>query len=85
MVAIASVFLLQILDYNFVHVKWKEEIIFAAINTREFFLNKRSDFMMLSHAPSFRNMSDTIEKTESSCAPEHTNFLCHCSQDCGRF
>lgn len=41
MVAIASVFLLQILYYSSVRVKWKEKLIFAAINIRVFFFFKQ--------------------------------------------
>lgn len=46
MVAIASGFLLLILNYNAVHVKWKEKLIFAAINIGEFLSSKSSNFMI---------------------------------------
>ena len=46
MVAIASGFLLLILDCNSVLVKWKEKLIFAAINIREFLSSKSSNFMI---------------------------------------
>lgn len=48
MVAIASVFVLQILDYKSVHVRWKEKLIFAAINIREV-LKQRLRFHDASH------------------------------------
>lgn len=46
MIAIASGFLLLILDYNSVHVKWKEKLMFAAINITEFLSSKSSNFMI---------------------------------------
>lgn len=51
MVAIASVFLLQILYYSSVRVKWKEKLIFAAINIRVcfFFFKQRLKFHDASH------------------------------------
>lgn len=45
-VAIASGFLLLILEYNSGHVKWKEKLIFAAINIREFLSSERSNFII---------------------------------------